>query len=94
LGDIPILGLAFRSENKSMQKDNLLIFITPTIVQESDFKLAKTDFLNSQPKTMKDPMNPHTAWDSAQPRGDWSNPLPDQANTTQDTSDANVVNAK
>src|SRR5208282_3873641 len=38
LGDIPVLGLAFRSESKSMQKDNLLIFITPTIVQDADFK--------------------------------------------------------
>jgi type II secretory pathway component GspD/PulD (secretin) len=94
LGDIPVLGLAFRSENKSMQKDNLLIFITPTIVQASDFRLAKTDFLGSQPQTMKDPMNPHTAWDSAQPRGDWSNPLANQASTTQDTSDANAAAAK
>ena len=94
LGDIPVLGMAFRSETKSMQKDNLLIFITPTIVQDSDFKASKSDFLSSQPKTMQDPMNMHTAWDSAQPRGDWSNPLPDQAATTQDTSDANAVNAK
>ena len=38
LGDIPILGLAFRSENKSMEKDNLLIFITPTIVQRHGFQ--------------------------------------------------------
>lgn len=78
LGDIPVLGLAFRSENKSMQKQNLLIFITPTIVQQTDFKLAETDFLNSQPVTMKDPMNPHTKWDGARPNGDWSNPIPGQ----------------
>jgi general secretion pathway protein D len=78
LGDIPGLGLAFRSEKKSMQKDNLLIFITPTIVQDADFKPTTSDFLNSTPRTMKDPMDMHTWLDSAQPRGDWSNPLPDQ----------------
>ncbi len=75
LGDIPILGLAFRSENKSLVKDNLLIFITPTIVMDTDFKPSNSDFLNSQASTMKDPMNPHNPWDSAEPRGDWSNPL-------------------
>jgi len=79
LGDIPILGLAFRSESKSMQKDNLLIFITPTIVQDADFKAANGNFLNSSPRTMKDPMNMNTWLDSAQPRGDWSNPLDEKA---------------
>jgi len=75
LGDIPILGLAFRSENKSMEKDNLLIFITPTIVKETDFKATESDFLDSQPRTLADPMQMHTWLDSAQPRGDWSDPL-------------------
>jgi type II secretory pathway component GspD/PulD (secretin) len=79
LGDIPILGLAFRSENKSMEKDNLLIFITPTIVQDTDFKATTSDFLNNSERTMKDPMNMHTWLDSAQPRGDWSNPLDEKA---------------
>lgn len=75
LGDIPILGWAFRSENNSMNKDNLLIFITPTIVQNSDFQPAATDFLNSRPITMQDPLNMHSVWDSSQPRGNWSNPV-------------------
>ena len=83
LGDIPILGLAFRSENKSMEKDNLLIFITPTIVTDADFKPSTSDFLNSAPRAMKDPMNMHTWLDSAQPRGDWSNPLSDQNGNAQ-----------
>ena len=76
LGDIPGLGWAFRSENKTLSKDNLLIFITPTIVKESDFRPVSTDFLQSRPNTMKSPMNPSTMWDSAQPNGDWSNPAP------------------
>jgi type II secretory pathway component GspD/PulD (secretin) len=75
LGDIPILGLAFRSENKSLDKDNLLIFITPTIVVESDFQPTKTDFLKSKPEPMAPPLNPDTAWESAKPsKLDWSNP--------------------
>jgi type II secretory pathway component GspD/PulD (secretin) len=76
LGDIPGLGWAFRSENKTLDKGNLLIFITPTIVQETDFRPISTDFLKSRPNTMKSPMNPNSIWDGAQPRGDWSNPAP------------------
>ena len=76
LGDIPGLGWAFRSENKSLDKRNLLIFITPTIVQETDFRPTSTDFLKSRPNTVKSPMNPNSIWDGAQPRGDWSNPAP------------------
>jgi len=76
LGDIPGLGWAFRSENKSLDKRNLLIFITPTIVQETDFRPTSTDFLKSRPNTVKSPMNPNTIWDGPKPRGDWSNPVP------------------
>ena len=75
LGDIPLLGNVFRSEVKSLDKDNLLIFITPTIVKETDFRPATSDFLKSKAKTMKSPMNPNTVWDSTHP-GDWSNPVP------------------
>jgi type II secretory pathway component GspD/PulD (secretin) len=76
LGDIPGLGWAFRSETKSLDKGNLLIFITPTIVREADFRPTTTDFLQSRTTTMKSPMNPNTMWDGAQPAGDWSNPVP------------------
>ncbi|HEY4952554.1 MAG TPA: secretin N-terminal domain-containing protein, partial [Verrucomicrobiae bacterium] len=76
LGDIPWLGYAFRSENKQLDKDNLLIFITPTILKDTDFSPTATDFLKSQAKEMKSPMNPNRIWDSAKPRGDWSNPAP------------------
>ena len=76
LGDIPLIGLAFRHEAKTLEKDNLLLFITPTIVKDSDFKATTSVFLDSEPRLMKDPMNPKSAWDSATPRGDWSNPLP------------------
>lgn len=34
LGDIPVLGVLFRSSQKRVQKSNLLIFITPKIIWE------------------------------------------------------------
>ena len=77
LGDIPGLGWAFRSESKATTKDNLIIFLTPTIIQGSDFQPASsaaTDFLQSKPSVMKNRMNPTTVWDGAEPGGDWSNP--------------------
>jgi type II secretory pathway component GspD/PulD (secretin) len=79
LGDIPGLGWAFRSENKAMIKDNLIIFMTPTIIQNNDFQQASSapsDYLQSKPAVMKSRMNPNSIWDGAQPRGDWSNPAP------------------
>jgi Bacterial type II and III secretion system protein len=69
LGDIPFLGGAFRSDSKSRQKNNLLIFITPTIVKDSDFRPTKTDFLKS---TMEDTAEKEWGpWDSGKPY-DWS----------------------
>lgn len=74
LGDIPVLGYAFRSENKSLEKDNLLIFLTPTIVKDNDFQSSKTGFLQSSPDFLPKPsLRPQSAWDSAKPY-DWSNP--------------------
>ena len=76
LGDIPGLGWAFRSESKTLNKDNLIVFLTPTIVATNDFQPTKTDYLQSKPKYMQAPMNPHSLWDGAEPRKDWSNPAP------------------
>jgi type II secretory pathway component GspD/PulD (secretin) len=79
LGDIPGLGWAFRSESKTMSKDNLIIFMTPTIIKNTDFQQASSassDYLQSKSPEMKSPMNPNTIWDGAEPRGDWSNPAP------------------
>ncbi len=76
LGDIPGLGWAFKSESKSMSKDNLIIFLTPTIVQDADFQPTESTFLQSKPRTMMSPMNPHKPWDGAEPATDWSNPAP------------------
>jgi type II secretory pathway component GspD/PulD (secretin) len=73
LGDIPYLGYAFRSETKSVTKDNLLIFITPTIVKDDDFHAADTQFFNSEPVKRPLMLNPNSMWDGAQPYN-WSNP--------------------
>lgn len=76
LGDIPGLGWAFHSESKSMSKDNLIIFLTPTIVKDADFQPATSTFLQSKPMTMRSPMNPHKPWDGAEPEAGWNNPAP------------------
>ncbi|MDX1952439.1 MAG: hypothetical protein SFY81_09650 [Verrucomicrobiota bacterium] len=48
LGDIPLLGYAFRRESKERSKANLIIFVTPTIVEGEDFQPYRTDFLNTK----------------------------------------------
>ena len=47
LGDIPGLGWAFRREAKERRKSNLIIFVTPTIVDPLDFQPYRTEFLNT-----------------------------------------------
>jgi len=72
LGDAPVIGLAFRHEKKSRNKQNLLIFVTPTVVQETDFQLnAGSEFMKTQLKAM--PEIKETAWDSGKPY-DWTKP--------------------
>jgi len=73
LGDIPILGQAFRSDSKSRQQSNLLIFITPTIVTDGDFQPTHTDFLKNKPPVKDNTEEDWTAWDSGKPK-DWSHP--------------------
>jgi type II secretory pathway component GspD/PulD (secretin) len=89
LGDIPVLGYAFRSETKTMDKQNLLIFITPTILKDSDFQPTVTEFMRSRPIKEKEPLDPNSAWESGKPR-DWSNPKntdPSQVIINQKTTD-------
>ena len=40
LGDIPVIGNVFKNTNKIFNKDELLVFITPRII---DRKLTDTD---------------------------------------------------
>ena len=73
LGDIPGIGLLFRHESKSRTKKNLMIFITPTIIEDSDFQSTKTEFLKS--RFVDKPDVPESAWNSAKPK-DWTKPKP------------------
>jgi len=60
LGDIPVLGWAFRKESSDRSKANLIIFLTPTIVYDEDFQPYRTEFLNTKmpehPKVEEGPM--------------------------------------
>ncbi len=68
-GDIPGLGWLFRQQTKTQNKKDLLIFITPTIVQDEDFQPTQTDFLKT--KANDKPTADFGAWDSGEPQ-DWS----------------------
>jgi type II secretory pathway component GspD/PulD (secretin) len=47
LGDIPGIGLLFRKDTKELDRQNLTIFITPTVVEDTDFQPKKSTFLQS-----------------------------------------------
>ncbi|HYG21764.1 MAG TPA: secretin N-terminal domain-containing protein [Verrucomicrobiae bacterium] len=69
LGDIPFLGRAFRTDSKERSQNNLLIFITPTIVQDSDYQPTQTTFLRNP--VPKEDSKEWSSWDSGKPK-DWS----------------------
>ncbi|MBL6989339.1 MAG: type II secretion system secretin GspD [Bacteriovoracaceae bacterium] len=56
LGDIPILGWLFKHKSKNVQKVNLLIFLTPTILSSYENTVAKKlkDVLNRRAVHLKD----------------------------------------
>ena len=43
LGDLPLVGRFFRSESKQTSKNNLLIFVTPTLIDPSGNRLHTDD---------------------------------------------------
>jgi type II secretory pathway component GspD/PulD (secretin) len=65
LGDLPGIGLAFRRDSKARSKANLIVFVTPTIVEDFDFRPTDTDFL--QQKMEFPPEIQESAWDSGRP---------------------------
>ncbi len=55
LGDIPILGYLFKNETKSRVRNNLIIFITPTIIEDSGGTLdLLSEDLRSGRKNLKE----------------------------------------
>jgi type II secretory pathway component GspD/PulD (secretin) len=67
LGDIPVLGYLFQSHSKTRAKENVYVFITPTIVQDNDFQPTPSKFLRT-PVPKKDVMESDwSAWDDGRP---------------------------
>ncbi len=57
LGDIPVLGWAFKSTDQTLRKVNLLVFLTPHIIRESDDLQYETirkreEFISSTEKSL------------------------------------------
>jgi general secretion pathway protein D len=74
LGDIPGLGFAFRKEEKRKNKQNLLIFITPTVVDSEAFHVTDSGKEYMKTRNVDRPAERETTWDSAKPH-DWSRPV-------------------
>ncbi len=87
LGDIPFLGAAFRSDAKTQNKRNLIVFITPTIIQSEDFQPTKTDFLKT--KADDRPTADFGAWDSGKPQ-DWSKLMGSKKDQNVDTNGTDI----
>ncbi len=71
LGDLPGIGYAFRSDSKAHTKDTILIFVTPTIIQESDFQPGNSHFLKRKGLSPSDAEE--APWDTGKPF-DWTKP--------------------
>ena len=67
LGDIPLIGLLFRSDTKNRTKSNMLVFLTPTIVDDEDFQPTKSTFLKSKVPVKDTIEGDWSAWDSGKP---------------------------
>ena len=73
LGDIPGLGLLFRTDVKARQKSNLIVFLTPTIVQDDDYQPTTSNYLKTPVPEHDTLEGDWSSWDSGKPR-DWSQP--------------------
>ena len=71
LGDLPGLGYLFRSDSKSRTKDTILIFVTPTIIRDSDFQPGNSDFLKRKGLSPSDVEE--APWNTGKPY-DWTKP--------------------
>ena len=78
LGDLPGLGMAFRSSSKARDKRTLILFVTPTIVTDDDFQPTPTDYLKKKPSADRSENDEgvftNPILDSATPH-DWTKPI-------------------
>jgi general secretion pathway protein D len=60
LGDIPLIGRLFRSETSDSTKKNLIIFVTPTIIDPAGNRIHAPDNLPYDPNRIPEqkPVNP------------------------------------
>jgi general secretion pathway protein D len=68
LGDIPALGFFFRWESKELDRQNLTIFLTPTVVNDTDFQPAQSTYL--QTTGNEEIREDWSWWDSGKRGGD------------------------
>jgi general secretion pathway protein D len=54
LGDLPLVGRLFRSEGSSTKKKNLVIFVTPTIIDPAGNRIHTEDRLPYDPNRLPD----------------------------------------
>lgn len=74
LGDIPLVGRAFSHQNKSRAKRNLIIFVTPTVVKDTDYQIPEeTNYLQTRAAQITTGIDTSKPYESAH-RIDWSNP--------------------
>ncbi len=61
LGDLPLIGVAFQSQSKSREKTELLVFITPRVVETSD---RASQMMGLRPSAeMTQPVREQTKWE-------------------------------
>jgi type IV pilus assembly protein PilQ len=70
-GDIPGLGSLFRSSNKDHTAQTILIFVTPTILADSDYQVSDSRF--EKRKALSASEQKESAWDTGEPY-DWTKP--------------------
>jgi type II secretory pathway component GspD/PulD (secretin) len=70
-GDIPGIGSLFRSDSKSHAAETVLIFVTPTIISDSDYQRSDSKFLKRKPASPSEVGE--SAWDTGEPY-DWTKP--------------------
>ncbi|MCS7338009.1 MAG: hypothetical protein NZ739_07195 [Verrucomicrobiae bacterium] len=93
LGDIPLLGYAFRSKSRDRSKMNLLIFLTPTIIRDEDFQPTTTEFLKTPLPPSDSLEGDWSPWDTTEPV-DWSQPEPLKAAKKKPKFDESLVAPK
>jgi type II secretory pathway component GspD/PulD (secretin) len=77
LGDLPGMKYIFGNKSKSRRKGNLLIFVTPTVVQDGDFTPTESTFLQTpvpQDPDARDMGSFDEPWDGVEPY-DWGEPV-------------------